>query len=293
MNYPTIQMDLSLKVEKEVEVNGVGMGVLSDGTPYLTGNGLAALCGVDPTTISRIGAEWGEDVQKPRITAIKNILANSGVVFDSPYFDMNGRSFWVGTVCLAVLEYYTFDATQINREIATRNYRQLAGIGFQNYIYDQVDYHPSKVFQDNWKDNFHDRVSLTYDATPPGFFSVFKETAEMIVTLGQSGLSINDTFVPDISVGQSWAKYWSSNKLAERFGERQQFEHNYPPNYRQAASNPQLTWCYPDAALGEFRKWGREVYIGEDKFKNYLSKKVKDKELPPSFAQAALEVYKR
>lgn len=32
---------MALAIEKQVEIDGVGMGVLSDGTPYLTGCGLA------------------------------------------------------------------------------------------------------------------------------------------------------------------------------------------------------------------------------------------------------------
>ena len=37
---------LDLGIDKERDVEGIGMGVLSDGTPYLNQRGLAALCGV-------------------------------------------------------------------------------------------------------------------------------------------------------------------------------------------------------------------------------------------------------
>jgi hypothetical protein len=40
------QGSLSLGIEKDTDINGIGMGVLSDGTPYLNQRGLAALCGV-------------------------------------------------------------------------------------------------------------------------------------------------------------------------------------------------------------------------------------------------------
>ena len=36
--------DLGIDIERDIE--GIGMGVLSDGTPYLNQRGLAALCGV-------------------------------------------------------------------------------------------------------------------------------------------------------------------------------------------------------------------------------------------------------
>lgn len=37
---------LNLEIEKDVDFGGIGMGVLSDGTPYLNQRGLAVLCGV-------------------------------------------------------------------------------------------------------------------------------------------------------------------------------------------------------------------------------------------------------
>lgn len=42
-----VQGVLDLQVQKQIEIDGVGMGVLTDGTPFLTGRGLARLCGVD------------------------------------------------------------------------------------------------------------------------------------------------------------------------------------------------------------------------------------------------------
>ena len=41
------------------------------------------------------------------------------------------------------------------------------------------------------------------------------------------------------------------------YGERVKFDHNYPSYFPQSASNPQEAWCYPEAALGEFRCWFR------------------------------------
>lgn len=61
------QGTLDLKVDKETEIQGVGMGVLSDGTPFLTQRGLARLCGVENRHIGTIGLEWNDENQKPRI----------------------------------------------------------------------------------------------------------------------------------------------------------------------------------------------------------------------------------
>jgi hypothetical protein len=141
-----------------------------------------------------------------------------------------------------------------------------------------------------WR-QFHDRVSLTYNSVPAGYFSVFKEIADIIVHLGQMGLTIDSTFVPDISVGIHWSKHWDEQNLAQKYGDRVKFEHNYPGYLPQAKSNPQLPWCYPEMALGEFKRWVRETYVKAGKFKNYLESQVAKKALPPSFAQIAVSIY--
>jgi hypothetical protein len=126
---------------------------------------------------------------------------------------------------------------------------------------------------------------------PRGYFGVFKEISDIIVTLGQAGLHISDNFVPDISVGIAWSNHWIQDNLEEVYGPRTKWEHNYPDYFPQANSNPQPAWCYPEPALGEFRRWMREHYIGDGKFTSYLDKKVKRGELPASFTQLALAAY--
>ncbi len=75
------------------------------------------------------------------------------------------------------------------------------------------------------------------------------------------------------------------------FGDRIKWEHNYPDYFPQALSNPQEAWCYPETALGEFRYWMRTTYVGEGKFQRYIESKVKQGQLPPSFAQLAIAAY--
>lgn len=286
---------LDLGIAKQIEIDGVGMGVLSDGTPFLTGRGLARLCGVTHAQIQRLSAEWIEEAQKPRVTSIKNALLQRGISMSSPYITIEQRSgtffAYPDSVCLAVLEYYAFDAGTSITEEAKKNFRLLAGTALANFIYTQVGYDPDYRVPDAWR-QFHDRVSLTYNSLPAGFFGIFKEMADMIVTLGQAGLQIDSSFVPDISVGRCWSDHWSSKNLESQFGARRKFEHNYPSYFPQAKSNPQEPWCYPDAALGEFRRWLREEYIGEGKFQKYIEQKVQHRELPASFAQLAIAAYK-
>lgn len=287
-----LQYNLDLKIAKEVEIDGIGMGVLSDGTPYLTGRGLARMCGIDQKGIVDMTAQWNDAELKPRESKIKENLRQQGLELATPHIaiNVNGTPHYAfpDTVCMAVLEYYAFDAGKNAKAQALKNYRLLARRSFREFIYTQVGYDPRKLIPEVWR-QFHDRVSLVYDNVPAGYFSVFKEIADIVVTLINGGAKIGNHFVPDISVGQHWAKHWADNDFASLHGERKKYTHNYPEYFPQAASNPQFPYCYPDAALGEFRKWIREAYLPE-KFPDYLKSKEKQGALPPSFSEIAAAV---
>jgi hypothetical protein len=288
-------LSLNLGIEKQIEIDGIAMGVLTEGTPFLTGRGLARLCGVAHSVIQGIATEWQSD-DFPRSKRIREIIESHGGNFPTPYIEIKQRSgtfyAYPDAVCLAIMEYYAFDAGQNIRDEAKKNYRLLAGKALRDFIYAQVGYDPKHSVPNQWR-QFHDRLSLTYNAVPRGYFGVFKEIADMIVTLGQAGLYVDANFVPDISVGKAWSAYWKENELAEKYGERAKYEHNYPGYFPQSASNPQEPFCYPEEALGEFRRWLRESYIGDGKLKKYIENKVAERALPPSFAQLAIAAYTR
>lgn len=289
------QLSIDLRVEKQVKRDGIDMGVLSDGTAFLSGRGLARLCGVSSSATSEISADWNAIPTKPRIHKIKEILNARGVILENPVvgtFLIDGAMgyAWPEIVCLAVLEYFALDAQLQNADHARQNYRLLAGKGLHDLIYKEVGYDPSHQIPEHWR-IFHDRVSLTFAALPAGYFGIFKEIADMIVHLGQNGVHIDASFVPDISVGLGWGAYWANNNCDSKWGTRIKFDHNYPEYFPQAISNPQQPWCYPESALGEFRRWFREVYVGEGKLTKYLTGAVKKKALPASFAQLAIAAY--
>ncbi len=264
-------------------------------TRYITGRGLALLCGVHHSVIQGLTSDWSESVPKARVSAIRDVLNARGLSFDKPYvasWQKGNATFFAypDSICLAVLEYYAFEANQNNKDVAVKNFRALAGHALREFIYVQLGYDPSTNVPQVWR-QFHDRMSLVYNAVPAGYFGIFKEISEMIVTLGQAGLHIDDTFVPDISVGQQWSKHWTTSLYDLHFSERIKFDHNYPAYFPQSVSNPQEAWCYPEAALGEFRRWFRETYIGEGKFAAYVLGKAKAMQLPVSFAQLAIAAY--
>lgn len=289
------QGELNLQVQKAIEIDGVGMGVLTDGTPFLTGRGLARLCGVDSSRISEMSTDWDSEPSRPMTARVHEILEERGAeIPEHPYIEIKQRTStfhaYPDIVCLAVLEYYAFDAGSGVREQAQKNYRLLAGKALHDFIYVQLGYNPDHNTPAAWQ-QFHARISLTYNSVPAGYFSIFKEIADMIVTLGEAGLHIDNTFVPDISVGLMWSRHWGDRELEATYGERRKWEHNYPEIFPQSSSNPQPAWCYPECALGEFRRWVREDYIGGGKFSTYINSKIKLKELPPSFAQLVTAAY--
>lgn len=63
-------------------------------------------------------------------------------------------------------------------------------------------------------------MSLVCDSVPAGYFSVFKESADIIVTLIRAGCNIGPKFVPDISIGSVWAQYWKNEDLDQTLGVR-------------------------------------------------------------------------
>lgn len=285
----TNQPELDLGIQAERDIEGIGMGVLSDGTPYLNQRGLAALCGVQNAHIGTISSQWGDEVEKPRIRAIKSILEESDQSLPTAHVEVVHKGTvhycYPAEVCLAVLEYYAFDAGANCQPEARRNFRILAGSKLREMIYSQVGYDPSGTVAEPLR-KWHERIELNHQSAPSGYFSIFNEAHTVIYELIMAGADIGEKMVPDISIGQHWARYWDENDLGAKFGNREKFPHRYPQDHPQARSNPQIANCYPLDALGEYRRWLQDTYLDGGKFRNYLKGR---KELPPSIAQLAIE----
>ena len=247
-----------LQVDRDVPA---GMGVLSDGTPFLTQRGLADLCGVENAHIGTISRDWNLD--QPRIATIKRLLSENGIFVNSPHIPVldGARTVYAypAEICSAILEYYAFEAPQQQPE-AVRWIRRLVNKSLRDFIYQAVGFKPESVIPLVWQ-QFQDRVVLNHNSVPLGYFSIWKELADLIVTLIRAGANVGPEFVPDVSVGVHWAKHWTDNDLARKFGERRRYAHNYPHYFPQAESNPQEPNCYPNSALAEFRRWMEEEYL--------------------------------
>lgn len=70
------------KIELRRDVNGLEMGVLSDGTVFLSGRSLAKLCGIAPSTISFSASTWAAGKRDGKLA---QMLIAHGIERDSLY----------------------------------------------------------------------------------------------------------------------------------------------------------------------------------------------------------------
>lgn len=282
-----IPLDLGIEVQKDID--GIEMGVLGNGIPYLTQRGLAGVTGANRSVIQAITKEWEDQFNNPvlgkdRNSFLKNYLFKNGYTEPKLHLEtvQNGTVHYAypDVVCMALLEYYAFESKSDNTD-ALENYRRFAAYGLRKFIYDSLQYTPG----DKWKFH-HDRISLLKDSSPPGYFTIFHETTGLIVDLISADLVVNHHTVADISVGQHWGRYWKENNLDNQFGQRIPYQHNFPSYYPQAASNPQPANAYPDAALPVFRQWFRQEYL-PTKFPKYILTKAN---ILPGGKAAALQI---
>ncbi|MBF8669674.1 hypothetical protein IR012_10535 [Pseudomonas putida] len=269
------QIVLDLGVEVQRDVNGIEMGVLENGIPFLTQRGLALVTGAHRSAIQDITQEWEDHfdddiLTKDRISFIRQYLTERGYVDRKLYIetirDGSPHYAYPDIVCMAILEYYAFESRATN-QVATDNYRRFAAYGLQRFIYDSLHYTPG----DKWQYH-HERVSLLANTAPDDHFIVFHEITGLIVDLIAADLTVNHKTIPDISVGQMWAKHWKANNLESVYGVRIPFMHTYPDRFPQALSGPQEANAYPNSALPEFRRWFKNDYL-VTKFPAYILKK--------------------
>lgn len=287
---PPAQGSLFYHIEKQIEYDGVEMGVMENGVPYLSESGLSRMCGISRQGLHKLAINWTNEQTKTRGEHIFQLLKDSDFHEEVLYLksEYNGieTNAYTEPVCLALLEYYAF-ITKPPKQEAIDAFRFLAKKTFRTFIYDAVGYAPSQTKLDSWK-HFHDRVDMTLDAVPIGYFSVFREISSMIVPMIKAGIIISDKMVPDISVGLTWSKFWKAENFSKKCGERIRYNHEYPDYYPQSKSNPQSAFAYPDSALGVFRSWLRQHYI-TDKFPQYLIGQTKKGKLEKSVAARAVE----
>lgn len=280
------------QVERQIEFDGVEMGVLENGMPFLSESGLARMCGVDRKVLNRLAANWDDERYKPRGKQIVQILEILNYFEDGLFLKCEHKgtqtNAYTEPVCLALLEYYAFESDEPRIE-AQRAFRTLARTSFRSFIYKAVGYTPEQKALDSWK-HYHDRIDMTTSSVPDGFFGVFQEIAVMIVPMIRSGVYVSDRVVPDISVGKAWSQYWESSGLSAKHTERTKYPHSYPDYYPQSKSNPQPSFAYPMSALGEFRNWLQTNYV-TSKFPVYILGQTKKGTIDSETAKLTLNAF--
>lgn len=132
------------------------MGILKDGTPYLTMTGLAKLCGVEPSALWAFTSKWNPEDNKPRTVFIADILFQQGydirTLFTRVTSDKGVETHaYPDYVCMAILEYYALEAKRFDNTIARENYRKLASYTLRKMIYDQLGINTQDRITKSWQ----------------------------------------------------------------------------------------------------------------------------------------------
>jgi hypothetical protein len=214
--------------------------VFKDGSTFLTERGLAQLCGVDQKSIGHHAKAWRD---RKRDGGVAASLEAEGYAEDELFTPLpDGSHAYSERVCMAFLKYYALDA-KAPTVGARRTMSKLLNAGLRFYIYGSLGYDPNSEINALWR-QFHDRMAL--NPVPSGYFSIFKEGADLVVRAIQSGLSYGHETIPDISIGQIWGPRWTSKNLAQEYGDRCKHEHEYPEYFPQSKSRFAIeAWITP------------------------------------------------
>ncbi len=270
---PPLAFDLSVA---RAEPDGIEMGVLGDGSAYLSTRGLARACGQPPSVIHQISEHWGQSCHELHCRRIEYLLSEytDGAVPRFREIPLDGyiTRVYPDAVCMAILEYFAFESRAPTAHIARASFRQLTRGALRHTIYEHCDYSSGHEAAESWA-HLHHRLAL--NPLPAGYFSVFREITDLLIATVQSGLTLDQHTMPDISVGMAWGRHWSRYDLDDRLGERIKHPYHLPAN---SGKRDIETWLYPITALTHFRTWMRDEYVPQH-LPPYLRSKAKRDQL--------------
>lgn len=274
------QQKLSLAPIRVDEVDSISMGILPNGETFLSLQGVARFCGMAPSAIIQLAQDWakGEAQGKLRgqqLTELIKEWTGQDTVPDSLYVQIpsnNSLSNFIHAVpeqiVMAITDYYAHFAATKKQE-AISNYRKAARHGLRRYIYDSLSYNESDLISKSWA-LFQERILL--NQSPKGYFTMFDEATSIIASLIRHNIPVDDSIMPDASLGKHWGKYWNDNELQKTHGEKIKIQHKFPQSYRQL--DPEIN-AYPNACLSIFRDWFENTYL-PNQYPKYIKRKVKD-----------------
>ncbi len=234
--------------------------ISADGKAFVSIRGAARLADIDHKTISDSlktggGISTSKNPQSPSgkgfegggISASK--LAQS--LIDAGFSPGDFAKTGIPDIALAlILKYYAYKAKRTTEQ-AERFYDAMSAVGIRTWIQQQLGWNPTLSLAPFW----YQRLVLfkAQNKVPPGYFSIFQETMDLVGDLETAGYQIPDSAIPDISIGLHWAKHLRSegiepNEIAVTY------PHQYPDGRKVDVNS------YSEDMLPKFRRWFRETY---------------------------------
>lgn len=248
------------RVVNQADVDGIEMGVIEDGTPFLTGRGLANVCGISAGTLS----DWGEIVpvtgDRFRAGKMAKLLMEHGFegdrFFEKLIYNGQEANAHPDPVCMAFLEYYAFEAGERCTEEAKNNYRILARKSLQQYIYLHTGYKTSE----------NQNIPLLHSSTyirrlenmrdhevDDDLWTTFREGAEVLLFVEKElRIPVDRMDLCDGSIGSHWGTYRQRKEWVDEAG-------SYFHVFRDQRGK-QESKAYKMTELPHFRKWLRHSY---------------------------------
>jgi hypothetical protein len=168
----------------------LGFGTFPDGTPYATGRGLAAMCGVDESTIRGIGQYVDIKSSKPNTREFKIIKNLSNLKYNSSqlYYEIIHESqpkpinAYPESVCIAILKYYAYQAGDNCTEEAETLSDLLMQKSFREFVYEIVGYKqaPKASFNNYVLSRILHHHNVDKMPLPDGYFCLFDKMVEVL-----------------------------------------------------------------------------------------------------------------
>ena len=267
---------------------GEEMGVLPGGVSYLSQRSLAAFCGVDESSLRELSAAVTSGAVTPAASKVRANLNRNGWDRPGPYVlvKASGRvvNAYPDLCCLAFLRYYALSGS----EPAADAMERLAGQKMREHVYAKCGMGVRRAVPKH--ENYHAMMAL--NKPPRGYFSILLQCRDLVYETEEEGLPFDEKSSIVLSAAGCFGRYWTSNKLDDKYGQRLKFEHWYPDRYPQSQANPLECWIYPVDSLPEFARWRDEVYEPE-KMRNYLAKKERQGFLPAGSAKRIGDAVRR
>ena len=243
-------------IKHQSEENGFEMGVMSDGTPYLTASGLAFVCGTARSNVITLVSDWQNLRHNPRGLAISQIILRGG---GDPTKSLHTEIMVKGRThnaipanyCMAILEYFAFESKS-DSKVASDNYRNLATQSLKEFIYNRIGYKATGALPAHLARYTQNRAKIPYT-----HFSMLNEiTLSLIAPLEEAGYTLPENLVPDISEGRMFCAWLRKNRGVEP-KDFPRYDHEYPDGRIVRA------YLYPIEFMDDFRKHFHEEWLAK------------------------------